>query len=185
LRGDHNYQNALAAYAVCREMGVAHEIVIGALKTFPGLPHRQFQVRIIDHVVYINDSKATNAESAAKALMSYDDIYWIVGGRPKEGGLAGLESLKGRIRKAYLIGESSSDFAQWMKKNNISYDVSGTLEVATTAAHLQAHKDHNAGQKPGVVLLAPACASFDQFTSYEDRGDQFSRFVNGFSERVI
>ena len=182
LRGDHNYQNALAAYAVCRAMQVEHTLIIRGIQSFPGLPHRQFQVSSIHDVLYINDSKATNAESAAKALMSYDSIYWIVGGRAKEGGLSGLEIFKDRIRKAYLIGESAPAFSTWMNQNGIDYDMCGTLEQATHAAHTQAQGDRKAGRTPGVVLLAPACASFDQFTSYEERGDLFARIVLSLNE---
>lgn len=173
LKGEHNYQNALAAAAVCREMGVAEDKICAGLRSFAGLPHRQFPVRAIGGVVYINDSKATNAESASKALLSYENIYWIAGGRPKEGGLAGLESLAEKVRKGFLIGEATEEFALWMEANRVPYEKSGTLAVAVTQAHDAAQK-----RKSGVVLLSPACASFDQFSSYEERGDVFTRLVN-------
>ena len=172
LKGAHNYQNALAVYKVCEVLGLNKNEIMKGLQTFPGLPHRQFPVCTINDVVYINDSKATNAEAASKALASYQNIYWIVGGRAKEGGLQGLERLMDHVREAFLIGEAMEDFAGWMKKNNVKYNKSRTLEVAVLEAHRAAQK-----ASPAVVLLSPACASWDQFSSYEERGNIFARFV--------
>lgn len=180
LKGMHNYQNALAAWHVCKEMGVKDDDIFKAIQSFPGLPHRQFPVRVINGVSYINDSKATNAEAASKALSSYDNIYWIAGGRPKEGGLNGLESLMPRVKKSYLIGEAAGDFSVWMEKNSAPFQKCGTLEKAVRAAHA----DAQAGGDHGVVLLSPACASFDQFSSYEERGDMFAKIVKDLKESV-
>lgn len=176
LKGNHNYQNALAAFWVCKKLGVPDEKIKEGLKTFPGLPHRQYPVRTIGSVTYINDSKATNAQATEKALSSFDNIYWIVGGRAKEGGLKGLESLMPRVRRAFLIGESALEFEQWMKKNNVSSHMCGTLDVAVHEAAKASHGEN------AVVLLSPACASFDQFTSYEERGHMFVKLVNQLQE---
>jgi UDP-N-acetylmuramoylalanine--D-glutamate ligase len=179
LKGNHNLQNAIAAYYACSAAALSDEEIFFAMQTFPGLPHRQFPVRTINNVTYINDSKATNAEAASKALASYDNIYWIAGGRPKEGGLQGLEELTSRITESFLIGEAMEDFSGWMKKNNVAHQKNKTLDTAVRAAHIEAQKN-----APSVVLLSPACASFDQFSSYEERGDVFARLVNNLEEGV-
>ncbi|MGB4057898.1 MAG: UDP-N-acetylmuramoyl-L-alanine--D-glutamate ligase [Alphaproteobacteria bacterium] len=178
LKGEHNLQNAMAAYAVCRKLGLEETEIFKGIKSFPGLPHRQFLVRTINNVTYINDSKATNAEAAAKALGAYENIYWIAGGRPKQGGLQGLEPLMRRVKEAFLIGEAMEDFAVWMQKNNIPHHECKTLEIAVQQAH-------NKAQQSGLsaaVLLSPACASWDQFSSYEERGDRFAEMVNVIEE---
>jgi UDP-N-acetylmuramoylalanine--D-glutamate ligase len=170
LKGQHNHENAACAYAVInRVYGIEAEAIAAAMKTFPGLPHRQFPVRTLDGVTYINDSKATNADAAARALACYDDIYWIIGGLPKEGGLAGLEIYKDRIRHTFLIGKAAPEFAKWLDQQNMPYTQCGTLEKAVAAAHAMA--------KSGTVLLSPACASWDQFKSFEHRGDVFAELV--------
>jgi UDP-N-acetylmuramoylalanine--D-glutamate ligase len=170
LKGQHNHENAACAYAVInRVYGIPAEEIAAAMKTFPGLPHRQFPVRMLDGVTYINDSKATNADAAARALACYDDIYWIIGGLPKEGGLSGLEIYKDRIRHAFLIGKAAPDFAKWLDEQNMPYTQCGTLDKAVAAAHAIA--------KSGTVLLSPACASWDQFKSFEHRGDVFAELV--------
>ncbi len=174
LKGLHNWQNVMAAYLACRTLGLDKDSIITGLQTYPGLPHRQFLVRTIGNVAYINDSKATNADATEKALKTYRNIYWIVGGKPKEGGLNGLEGLLSHVKKAYVIGEAAEDFANWLEKNNCSYEISGILEVALASAHIDAHNDTvNDQEKGAIVLLSPACASFDQFKSYEHRGDVF------------
>lgn len=177
LRGEHNLQNAIAAYKACEAAGLTKDEILKGLKSFPGLPHRQFPVRTINNVIYINDSKATNAEAASKALKSYDNIYWIAGGRPKEGGLNGLENLMKRVKQVFLIGEAMDDFASWAEKNNVPYQKNKTLEAAVLAAHQAAQKF-----SPSVVLLSPACASWDQFSSYEERGDIFAKIVSDLKE---
>ena len=172
LRGAHNYQNICAAYGVSCQFGVGADLFLKALKTYPGLPHRQYLARRIGGVSYINDSKATNAQAAEKALGCYDDIYWIAGGLAKDGGLEGLEPYADKIRHAYLIGAAAEDFSVWMEKNKIPYCLNKTLDSALP----EAHKAAQAAGK-GTVLLAPACASWDQFRSYEKRGDLFMALV--------
>lgn len=178
LKGDHNLQNAIAAYHACKAVALSDDEILAGLRTFPGLAHRQFPVRIISQVTYINDSKATNAEAASKALQSYDNIYWIAGGLAKHGGLSGLEKFASRIKESFLIGEAARDFSLWMKTNNIKYHNSKTLDEAVKAAHAAAQ----GAKKPATVLLSPACASFDQFSSYEERGDMFTRIVQSLEE---
>jgi UDP-N-acetylmuramoylalanine--D-glutamate ligase len=177
LKGEHNYQNALAAWHVCRAMGVQEEVVRAGLRSFLGLAHRQFLVRTVNGIAYVNDSKATNAEAAGRALASYENIYWIAGGRAKEGGLNGLEPLMDRVRHAFLIGEAAMGFRAWLEKENISCTLSHTLEEAFAGAHALAQ---NAGS--GTVLLSPACASFDQFSSFEERGEHFGSLVQSITE---
>jgi UDP-N-acetylmuramoylalanine--D-glutamate ligase len=173
LPGSHNWQNAAAAYIAARAMGLDRAAIIAGLKTYPGLAHRQELIVAIGNVRYVNDSKATNADAAAKALVCYDDIYWIIGGQAKEGGLAGLEPFFPRVRHAYLIGEASAQFARQLG-NKVRHTQCGTLDKAVAAAHLQAQRD----RKPGaVVLLSPACASWDQYANFEARGDHFRRLA--------
>jgi UDP-N-acetylmuramoylalanine--D-glutamate ligase len=171
LPGSHNWQNAAAAYAACKEIGVQPPVICACLRSFPGLAHRQQIVAVIDGVPYINDSKATNADAAAKALACYDRILWIAGGRAKEGGLAGLESYYGRIAQAFLVGEAANDFAAVLE-GHVPVSLSGTIAQAVPAAA------EAASRLPGsVVLLSPACASFDQFPNFEKRGDAFVEAV--------
>jgi UDP-N-acetylmuramoylalanine--D-glutamate ligase len=169
LPGAHNWQNAGAAYAACRALGVDEATVIANMRSFPGLPHRQQLVATIGGVRYVNDSKATNADAAAKALGCYEQIRWIAGGRPKIGGLTGLDRYMPRVAKAYLIGEAQADFARWLD-GRAQFSLCGHLERAVADAARDA--------KPGdVVLLAPACASFDQYRSFEVRGQHFMELV--------
>lgn len=178
LRGQHNYQNALMTYGVARALGLEPKTIFSAFFTYPGLPHRQITVRTIEGVEYINDSKATNAAATEKALLTFKNIYWIVGGLPKAGGLSGLEPHAARVRHAYLIGSSATDFARFMTENKIAFTVCNTIENAVYAAHTQAQSDTKNDQAAGVVLLSPACASYDQFKSYEHRGEVFTLLVN-------
>ena len=167
LPGSHNGQNAAAAYAACKAVGVDPAVICACLRSFPGLAHRQQIVAVVDGVPYINDSKATNADAAAKALACYDRILWIAGGRAKEGGLTGLEPLYGRIAQAFLIGEAAGDFAKTLE-GHVPVSLAGTIAQAVTAAA------DAASHLPGsVVLLSPACASFDQFPNFEKRGEAF------------
>ncbi|MCB1592949.1 MAG: UDP-N-acetylmuramoyl-L-alanine--D-glutamate ligase [Alphaproteobacteria bacterium] len=182
LRGDHNHQNVLCSYAVARIIGLPPEDIFEAMKSFEGLQHRQFLVRTINGVSYVNDSKATNAEAAAMALNSHNNIYWIVGGRKKETGLSGLEIFAERIRHAFLIGEAAPEFAVWMDKFGISYTDCETMSKALEAAHAMAQENRGQPGGAGVVLLSPACASYDQFTSFEDRGEKFIRRVGKLKE---
>jgi UDP-N-acetylmuramoylalanine--D-glutamate ligase len=178
LAGKHNAQNAAAAYAAARALSVDPRIIANALTTFAGLPHRLERVAAIDGVRFINDSKATNANAAAQALAVYPRVYWIAGGVAKEGGIEELSAFFPRIARAYLIGQSAGDFSDTLR-GKVSVTMAGTLEAAVKLAFNDAR---DSGEPHPVVLLSPACASFDQFRSYEDRGDQFKRFVAALSE---
>jgi UDP-N-acetylmuramoylalanine--D-glutamate ligase len=179
LPGRHNWQNACAAYAAARAAGVTGDAVARALRTYPGLAHRQETIAVIDGVRYVNDSKATNADAAEKAMVCYEAIYWILGGQAKEGGITSLEPLFGRVRRAFLIGEATPLFARTLQ-GRVPFDECGTLAVAVQRASRAAVADGVAG---AVVLLSPACASWDQFTSFEHRGDEFRRFIAGLPGR--
>jgi UDP-N-acetylmuramoylalanine--D-glutamate ligase len=178
LRGAHNWQNAAAAYAAVRALGVTPEAVAAGLPRFAGLAHRMEQAGVIDGVRYVNDSKATNPEAAARALASFERIYWIAGGRPKEGGLDPVWPFLDRVRHAYLIGEAAPQFAQALA-GRVPCSECGDLVTAFARATEAARRD--AGNDP-VVLLTPACASFDQFTDFEARGAAFKALVAGLGE---
>jgi UDP-N-acetylmuramoylalanine--D-glutamate ligase len=173
LPGSHNWQNAAAAYAAARSVGVAAEEAAGAIRSFPGLAHRQELVDTIDGVRYINDSKATNADAAEKALACYEAIYWIAGGLPKAGGITPLAPYFRRLRHAYLIGTATEEFAATLG-NSVPFTRCGDLRTAIEAAAEQARRDRASG---AVVLLSPACASYDQFADFEARGDAFRALV--------
>jgi UDP-N-acetylmuramoylalanine--D-glutamate ligase len=176
LRGAHNAQNALAAVAAVRALGIEDLDLEAALGSFPGLPHRLEEVRRLGSVLFINDSKATNADSTQKALASFEGtIFWIAGGRAKEGGIGSLAPYFPRIAKAYLIGEAAADFAATLA-DRVPFERSETLAAAVAAAAVDAQQ---AAAREAVVLLSPACASYDQFTSFEHRGDAFRRLVQG------
>ena len=173
LPGRHNWQNAAAAYAAARRAGVAPEAAAEAIRTFPGLAHRQELVDTIEGVRYINDSKATNADAAEKALVCYPTIYWIAGGLAKAGGITPLEPHFPRLRHAFLIGSATEEFAATLD-GKVPFTRCGDLATALRAASRQAKADGIAG---AVVLLSPACASFDQFSDFEARGDRFRELV--------
>ena len=173
LRGGHNAQNAAAAIAACLAVGVSVEEVRAGLQSFPGLKHRMQPVGRRGNVTFVNDSKATNADAAAPALSSYDRIYWIAGGLPKAGGIASLSTFFPRIAKAYLIGEAAADFAATLGEA-VPYEISDTLDKAVAHAAADAEKD---GAEGNVVMLSPACASFDQYKNFEVRGDSFVALV--------
>ncbi|HWA43403.1 MAG TPA: UDP-N-acetylmuramoyl-L-alanine--D-glutamate ligase [Hypericibacter adhaerens] len=173
LPGEHNWQNAAAAYAAMRALGLARAPILEGIESYPGLAHRQELIATIGDVRYVNDSKATNADATQKALVCYQPIYWILGGKPKEGGIESLKPLFPRIAHAYLIGEASAAFAKTLK-GQVAATECGTLDRAVAAAHAQAQKDRRPG---AVVLLSPACASFDQFANFEQRGDVFRQLV--------
>lgn len=182
LPGVHNHQNAAAAYAVARLLGLAPDRIFEAMKTFPGLPHRQQTVRVIQGVPYINDSKATNADAAARALACYRNICWILGGKPKEGGLAGLEPFMDRVSHAFLIGQAAQDFGSWLDKRGVPHNFSGTLDRAVEEAHRLAQAARGRPGGAATVLFSPACASFDQFRNFEHRGEVFTDLVNHLQE---
>jgi UDP-N-acetylmuramoylalanine--D-glutamate ligase len=173
LAGRHNGQNAAAAYAVARALGVDQKAITGALMSFPGLPHRLERVASVEGVRFINDSKATNANAAAQALAVYPRIYWIAGGVAKEGGIGELAPFFPRIARAYLIGQSAGELADAIQ-DKVPVTMAGHLDAAVKLAFNDAR---TSGEPHPVVLLSPACASFDQFKSFEDRGDQFKRIV--------
>ncbi|MEP3295018.1 MAG: UDP-N-acetylmuramoyl-L-alanine--D-glutamate ligase [Pseudoruegeria sp.] len=164
LPGEHNHQNACCAYAATRALGVAPRLIEQAFTSFEGLPHRSQIVAEIDDVTYVNDSKATNVDSAEKALLAFSNIRWIAGGLGKDGGIESLSSALTNVRKAYLIGFSSRDFA--LQLGETPYVICETMEQAVGAAT----KDAEPGD---TVLLAPAAASFDQFPNFEKRGEAF------------
>ncbi len=182
LKGAHNGQNTACAYAAARKAGCMPAQIWEGLREYPGLNHRQFLVRTINGVGYINDSKATNAAAAAVALGCNNNVYWIVGGRRKKNGLEGLEHFFPRIKHAFLIGEATDDFALWFDQYTIEYSKSFTLDKALRDAHAMAQDNRGQPGGAGVVLLSPACASFDQFSSFEERGDHFSELVNALEE---
>ena len=174
LPGPHNWQNAAAAYAAARALGIPESEIIAGIETYPGLAHRQELIAERDGIRFVNDSKATNADATAKALACYEPIYWILGGRPKETGLDGLEPYFPRIARAYLIGEAAADFERRLQAHGVATRPCGTLDRAVAAAI----GDATAEQRPGaVVLLSPAAASFDQFSGFEERGDRFRALV--------
>jgi UDP-N-acetylmuramoylalanine--D-glutamate ligase len=170
LRGRHNIQNALAASAAALILGVSPQDLAAALKTFPGLPHRLEEIGRVGRVLFINDSKATNADSAATALAAFEGgVYWILGGRPKQGGITSLAPYFPRVAKAYLIGEATEEFAATLD-GKVPLMRTGTLEAAVAAA---ARDAAGSGAAEPVVLLSPACASYDQYRNFEVRGDAF------------
>lgn len=174
LPGAHNHQNACAAYAAARTLGLGPKDIEQALHAFAGLPHRSQLVREIGGVRFVNDSKATNVDSAAKALQAFPKIRWIAGGLGKDGGIAALAPHLGSVVKAYLIGHSARDFA--LQIGATPHEIAETMDRAVAAAAAEAQ----AGE---VVLLAPAAASFDQYPNFERRGDHFSDLVRALRER--
>jgi UDP-N-acetylmuramoylalanine--D-glutamate ligase len=169
LPGRHNWQNAAAAFAAVRALGLSADEAAAGIRSFTGLAHRQEKIATISAVRYVNDSKATNADSAANAIVCYERIHWIAGGQAKEGGITSLAPLFPRIARAYFIGAAARAFAA-TAEGRLPYALCGTLANALEEAHRNA--------KPGdTVLLSPACASFDQFSDFEARGDAFRRLV--------
>jgi UDP-N-acetylmuramoylalanine--D-glutamate ligase len=174
LKGRHNWQNACMAYGAARALGVDTARIAAAMMSFPGLAHRMQQVGSAGGIPFVNDSKATNADAAEKALSSFENIYWIAGGIAKSGGIEPLRPLFGRVARAYLIGQSAQQFAETIG-TAMPVENCGALETAVAAAlrDAQAEKRPNA-----VVLLSPACASFDQYPNFEVRGDAFVKAVS-------
>jgi UDP-N-acetylmuramoylalanine--D-glutamate ligase len=173
LRGLHNAQNAACASACALALGVSREVLQKGLRSFPGLAHRMEQVGRRDNVLFVNDSKGTNADAAAHALSSFSDIFWIAGGKPKLGGITGLAEYFPRVSKAYLIGEAAPEFAATLGAR-VPHEISQTLDVAVAHA---AHDAAASGLAEAVVLLSPACASFDQYRNFEIRGAAFRDLV--------
>jgi len=173
LRGLHNAQNAACAAATALALGVGGDVLQNGLRSFPGLAHRMEQVGRRGNVLFVNDSKGTNADAAAHALSSFGDIFWIAGGKPKLGGITSLTEYFPRIRKAYLIGEAAQEFSGTLG-TRVPHEISQTLDVAVASAARDAEAS---GLADPVVLLSPACASFDQYRNFEIRGTKFRDLV--------
>jgi len=172
LTGRHNWQNAAAAYSACKALGLETDVIAAAMRSFPGLDHRMQEIGRIGRVRFINDSKATNSDAARQAMSSYERFYWIAGGKAKAGGIDDLRDLFGRIKHAYLIGEAAELFEVTI----------GKAAACTQSRHLfvavaQAYADAEKTGKEEVVLFSPACASFDQFSDFEARGEAFKTAV--------
>lgn len=174
LRGAHNWQNACAAYAACRAMGLSRDEIALGMASFPGLAHRMEEVATMGQIHFVNDSKATNADAAAKALASFRRIYWIAGGLAKQGGIDSLRAFFPRIAKSYLIGAAAPEFAATIG-NAMPVEISGTLAQAVAAAA----RDAFASGEPACVLFSPAAASFDLYPNFEVRGEAFRSAVAG------
>lgn len=170
LDGNHNRQNIAATYAACVENGIEPEIFAEELATFSGLEHRQEFIKSINGALYVNDSKATNADSVEQALNRFENIIWILGGRPKEDGIESLRPYFSKIKFAFLIGEAAEKWHEFLDENHVANEIVFDLKNAVK-------KSHKIAREKDVVLLSPACASFDQFKSFEDRGEQFKKFV--------
>jgi UDP-N-acetylmuramoylalanine--D-glutamate ligase len=179
LPGAHNAQDAAAAAAMALHLGVARTALAGAMASYPGLPHRQELVATVGGIAFINDSKATNADSTARALGCHDRLIWIAGGTAKEGGIEPLVSYFPRVAEALLIGRDAPLLAATLAAHGVPHRILGTLEAATEAAwrSAQAHA-------APVVLLSPACASWDQFTGYDQRGDRFRALAQAIASQA-
>jgi UDP-N-acetylmuramoylalanine--D-glutamate ligase len=179
LPGRHNWQNAAAAYAAARALGLPAREAIDGLMSFPGLAHRMETIGALDGVRFVNDSKATNTDATRQAMSSYPRFHWIAGGRPKTG-IDGLSDLFGSVAKAYLIGEAAEDFAKTLEPGTAVVR-SGTIEAAVRAAF----EDARAEGGEGIVLFSPACASFDQFSDFEARGEAFRAAVHDLASETV
>jgi UDP-N-acetylmuramoylalanine--D-glutamate ligase len=177
LPGAHNAQNAAAATAMARFFGASDAAIAAGLASFPGLPHRQQRIATVGGVTFVNDSKATNADAAERALVCYDRVVWIAGGTAKQGGIEPLVPLFPRIARAVLIGRDAPAFAATLAREGVPFDMCGTLEAAVPAAFAAAR-----ALGAPVVLLSPACASWDQFTGYDQRGDRFAELARALTE---
>ncbi|MGO8713291.1 MAG: UDP-N-acetylmuramoyl-L-alanine--D-glutamate ligase [Rhizomicrobium sp.] len=181
LPGAHNWQNASLAYAATRPFVKDPRSIVAAIASFPGLAHRIEDVGRIGKVRFVNDSKATNADAAARALACFPDVFWIAGGKAKAGGIESLAPYFPRIRKAYLIGDAAEEFARTLE-TRVPYEISRTLDTALSHAFADAR---NTPQSAPVVLLSPACASFDQFRDFEHRGETFRALVNSLPQLAV
>ena len=186
LRGEHNLQNIMAAFIACREAGLMTSEIKSGLATFPGLEHRQKRVRHLKGIDFINDSKATNDEAASKALSAYhENIYWIAGGQAKGPEYPKCRPYFDRIRHAYLIGEGAADLKKNLDAQNIPSTHSKILHAAVFQAYEDARADIDAQKiDHAVILLSPACASWDQFANFEQRGQIFTECVNYLPQRL-
>jgi UDP-N-acetylmuramoylalanine--D-glutamate ligase len=178
LPGAHNAQNAAAAAAIALFLGLDRDRIAAGIASYPGLPHRQQRIVTIDGVTFVNDSKATNADSAEKALICYDRLIWIAGGMGKEGGIVPLAPHFPRIARAMLIGRDAPIFAETLVEHGVPFDMMETLDAAVPAAFAAATREG-----APVVLLSPATASWDQFKSYEHRGERFAELAQGLARQ--
>lgn len=174
LPGAHNAQNAAAAAALAKALGIPDAAIAEGIRTYPGLPHRQQQVAVVQGVRFINDSKATNADAASRAMACYDRFIWIAGGVGKAGGIEELAPLFPRVAKAFLIGRDAEIFAATLARHGVAHDIVGTLDAAVAASFALARAE-------GVqdILFSPAAASFDQFQNFEQRGERFAEHARG------
>ena len=179
LPGAHNAQNAAAAAALALHLGASRERVAAGIASFPGLPHRQQLVAVLDGVAYVNDSKATNADAASRALGCYDRVVWIAGGSAKSGGIEALRPWLPRVAHAVLIGRDAPELARTLAGAGVPHTSAGTLDAAVPLA-----RDLAARAGSPVVLLSPACASFDQFTGFEARGERFADLARALPPRA-
>ncbi len=181
LRGKHNWQNACMAFGAAFHFGVSVNQIAKAMQSFAGLAHRMQKIAQLGAVSFVNDSKATNADAAEKALSSYENIHWIAGGIAKAGGIALLQPYFPRVRRAYLIGAAASEFAEELR-GKVEFAICGSLEQAVA----EATKDASSNSAPGpIVLLSPACASFDQYKNFETRGEAFVDLVGRIPKIVM
>ncbi|MDR3151809.1 MAG: UDP-N-acetylmuramoyl-L-alanine--D-glutamate ligase, partial [Holosporaceae bacterium] len=179
LDGSHNRQNIAASYAACVVNGISRQEFCDALPSFSGLPHRQELISTINGIKYVNDSKATNVRSTEQALQRFDNIMLILGGRPKEEGVEKLTNYFDKIKYAFLIGEAADDWYKIMRSHRVKCEISSSLESSVNNAYKMSKL-----MDVDVVLLSPACASFDQFKNFEERGDEFRKYVKRIEEKI-
>ena len=173
LIGKHNKENIAAAYVICRSLGLKPNDIIDQLTSFQGLKHRMQNLRSKNNITYYNDSKATNASSAAASLASIQNIFWLAGGIFKEESLDPLEKSLSNVKKAYLFGESSLLFSKYLK-DKIDFELFSTMQEAFSKANIDAKKSN----EHAYIVLAPACSSFDQFRNFKERGNKFIDLCN-------
>jgi UDP-N-acetylmuramoylalanine--D-glutamate ligase len=178
LRGAHNWQNAAMAFGAAKALDLDDETIMAGMATFPGLAHRMEIVARRGAVLFVNDSKATNADAAARALATFEPIYWIAGGQAKSGGIEPLRECLPRVAKAYLIGAAADAFSHTLA-GRVPHVIAGDLDAAVPMAAEDAALDM---RPEPTVLLSPACASFDQFSDFEARGEAFRRAVTGLDQ---
>ena len=184
LPGEHNRQNIIATYFACKSIGVDEDKIIAAIKTFKGLDHRMQRVFESAEIKFINDSKATNAEATEPALKTFESVYWLAGGVPKEGGIKKLEKYFPKIKHAYFYGQAADEFTgQYKAAGHNNFTTLKTIKDAFDAAAEAALKDAQKSGQQAILLLSPACASFDEFKNYEERGKRFCEFARDFAAK--
>jgi UDP-N-acetylmuramoylalanine--D-glutamate ligase len=181
IPGSHNGQNIAAAFTACITNRTNPEAIINAIKSFKGLKHRMQFIDQINNVIFINDSKATNAEAAEKALLTFDNIFWIAGGKEKEGGIDSLKDVFHKIKHTFLIGEAQNNFAEALNKYQVKYTKCEVLQVAVEQAAKMAFAENLPNS---YVVLSPACASYDQWKNFEIRGEAFCKYVQNIKNNL-